>query len=160
MSLDVTYCVVPWYQVWCLWVQYSFRNMTISSIFDTFDLHLWPSSSVKVTFIFIIWWTLCCCVLVPNKKLVGSTEFEIWANVWRKLKWRHNDVINHSNFMKFKHKSTKGTSKRHTEFQIDWTYESCREGNRELWGKNWFWATVTLTFDLRSPISIGFEPVS
>ena len=39
--------------------------------------------------------------------------------VWRKLRWRHNDVISHSNFMKFKHKSTKGISNWHTEFNFD-----------------------------------------
>ena len=27
--------------------------------------------------------------------------FEIWTFVWRKLKWRHHNVIIHSNFMKF-----------------------------------------------------------
>ena len=64
---------------------------------------MWPSSSVKVTFIFIIRWTLYCCVLVPSTKSVGSIEFEIWTIVWRKLKWRHNDVISHLNFMKFIH---------------------------------------------------------
>ena len=42
------------------------RHITISSFFVTFDLRLWPSSSVKVTFIFIIRWTLYCCVLVPS----------------------------------------------------------------------------------------------
>ena len=68
----------------------SLRDMTISSFFVTFDLHLWPSSSVKVTFISIIRWTLYCCVLVSSTKFVGSREFEIWTIVWRKLK---NDVI-------------------------------------------------------------------
>ena len=97
------------------------RHMTISFFFVTFDLRLWPSSSVKVTFNFVIRWTLYCCVLVPSTKFVDSIEFEIWTIVWRKLKWRHNDVISHSHFMKFKHKSTKGISKRHTEFQFDQT---------------------------------------
>ena len=71
----------------------SLRHMTISSFFVSFDLRLWPLSSVKVTSIFIIRWTLYCCVLVPNKKCVGSIEFDIWTIVWRKLKWRHNYVI-------------------------------------------------------------------
>ena len=69
------------------------RDMTISSFFVTFDLRQWPSSSVKVTFILIIRWTLCCCVLVPSTKFVGSIEFEIWTIVWRKLKWRHYHQI-------------------------------------------------------------------
>ena len=58
--------------------------------FMPFDLRLWPSSTVKVTFICIIrWiWTLCCCVLVPSTKFLGSIEFEIWIIVWRKLKWQ------------------------------------------------------------------------
>ena len=83
---------------------------------------LWPLHvSFKVTFIFIIRWTLYWCVLVPSTKFVGSIEFEIWSIVWRKRKWRHNDVISHSNFMKFENKSTKGISKRHTEFHFDQT---------------------------------------
>ena len=77
----------------------SLRHMTISSFFVTFDLRLWPSSSVKATFIFIIRWTLCCCVLVPSTKFVDSIEFEIWTIVWRKHNWRHNDVISHSIFI-------------------------------------------------------------
>ena len=126
--------------------------------FVLFDLRLWPSSSVKVTFIFIIRWTLCWCVLVPITKLVGSIEIYIWTIVLRKRKYRHNDVITDSIFMKFKHKSTKCISKRHTEFHFDRRAEiKSREVNRELWRKNGYYVTVTLTFDLRSPISIGFE---
>ena len=34
-----------------------------------------------------------CFVFVPSTKFVGSIEFEIWTIVWRKLKWRHYDVI-------------------------------------------------------------------
>ena len=34
-----------------------------------------------------------------------------------------------------------------------------KEVNRELRRKNGYYVTVTLTFDPRSPISIGFEPV-
>ena len=60
----------------------SLRHMTISSFFVTFDPRLWPSSSVKVTFIFIIWWTLYCCVLVPSTKFVGSIEFEIYGQLF------------------------------------------------------------------------------
>ena len=41
-------------------------------------------------------------------KFVCSIEFEMWTIIWRKLKWRHNDVITHSIFIKLKHKSTKG----------------------------------------------------
>ena len=102
-----------------VWECNSLQHLTISSFFVTFDLRLWPSSSVKVTFIFE--WTLYCCVLVPSTKFVGTIEFEIWAIVWRKLKCRHNDVISHSNFMKFKHKSTKGISKWHIKFHFDHT---------------------------------------
>ena len=85
----------------------TFRDMTISSFFVTFDLRLWPSLSVKVTLISIIRWTLCCCVYVPSTKFVGSIEFEIWTIVKGKLKWRHNDVITNSIFMKLNHKLTK-----------------------------------------------------
>ena len=62
----------------------------------TFDLRLWPSSSLNVTFIFIIRWTLNCCVLVPSTKFVGPIEFEIciwtygisfWSNI-KKLRYK------------------------------------------------------------------------
>ena len=65
--------------------------------------------------------TLCSCILVPCMKFVGSIEFEIWTTVCWKLKWRHNDVITPSNHFKFKHKSTKGISKRQTEIPFDRT---------------------------------------
>ena len=127
----------------------------------TFDLRLWISSSVKVNFIFIIRWMLRC-VLVPSTKFLGSIEFEIWTIVWRKLKWRHNDVITYSNFIEFDQNSTKGIGlndmlnfilieNKRTEIQS-------REVNRELWRKNGYNVTVTLTFYPRSPISLGFEP--
>ena len=65
MSLDVTYCTR--YDVCeCN----SLQDMTIGLLFVTFDLRLWPSSSVKVTFIFIIRWTLYCCLSVPSTKFV------------------------------------------------------------------------------------------
>ena len=101
MSLDVAYCIVPWYQ--------------------TFDLHLWLSAYVKVTFTLISRCTLCSCTLVPSMKFVGLIEFEIWTTVCRKLKWRHNDLITYSNLIKFKHKSTKSISKRQTEFHFERT---------------------------------------
>ena len=122
MSLDVDYCIVPWYQ-YDVCECNSLRHMTICSFFVIFDLRLWPSSSIKIIFIFIIRWTLYFCVLVPSTKFASSINFEIWAIVLRRLKWRHNEVISHSNFMKFKHKSTKGMhiSKLHTEFHFDQT---------------------------------------
>ena len=97
----------------------SLRDMIISSFLVIFDLRMRPSLSVKVTYIFIIRWTLCCCVMVPSTKFVGSIEFEIWTIDWRKLDRRLNDVITHSIFMKFNHKSTKGICNRHTEFHFD-----------------------------------------
>ena len=99
----------------------SLRDMTINSFFVTFDLHLWPSAYVKVTFTLISRCTLCICTSVPSMKFIGSIEFKIWTIVCWKLKWRHNDVITHSNLIKFKHKTTKGISKRQTEFHFDWT---------------------------------------
>ena len=127
----------------------SMREMTISSFLVTFDLRLWPSLSVKVTFISFIWWTLCCCALIASTKFVGSIEFEIWTIVYRKFKWRQNDVIAHSIFMKFKHKSTMGVSKRHTFILIKHKRAEIQyymEVNRELWRKKkaitslWFWS--------------------
>ena len=77
MSLDVLYLGTRYDVCECN----SLRHVNISSFFVTFDLRLWPSSSVKVTFTFIIRWTLYCCVLVPSTKFVGSIEFEIWTIV-------------------------------------------------------------------------------
>ena len=95
----------------------SLRDMTINSFFMIFGLHLWPSAYVKVYFTLISRWTLWSCTFVPSMKFVGSIEFEIWTIVY--WKWRNNDVITHSNLIKFKHKYTKGTSKRYNEFHFD-----------------------------------------
>ena len=119
-SLDVVYSIEPWFQVWCLLIWW-FARYDHLFIFVTFDLHLWPSAYVKVTFTLISRCTLCSCTLLPRMKFVGSIEFEIWTIVCWKLNWRHNDVITHSNLIKFKHKTTKGISKRQTEFHFDWT---------------------------------------
>ena len=152
--------------VLCLGTRYdvyecnSLRDMTTNSFFVTFDLHLWPWAYVNVTFTSISRCILCSCTLVPSIKRVGSIEFEIWTIVYIKRKWRHNDVITHSTFMKFQPKSTKGISKRHT-ILIEHNRAEIwsREVNRELWRKNGNYVTMTLTFGPRSPISIGFEPV-
>ena len=72
MSLDASYCSLLY-----LGTRYdvcefnSLRQMYISSFFVTFDLRLWPSSFIKVTFTFVIRCTLCCCVLVPSTKFLG-----------------------------------------------------------------------------------------
>ena len=92
----------------------SLRNMTINSFFVTFD-----HAYVKVTFTSISRCTLCSCTLVPSMKFVGSIEIDIWTIVCRKLKGHYNDVIALSNLIKLKHKSTKGISKRQTEFHFD-----------------------------------------
>ena len=103
MSLDVAYCIVPWYQVLGMMSDgfNTLRNITICLFHVTFDLHLWPFAFVKVTCTLIITCILCCWMSVPKMKFVGSIEFKTWTFVWRKLKWRHNDVITHSIFMKF-----------------------------------------------------------
>ena len=135
----------------------SLRDITINSFFVTFDLHLWPSAYVKVTFTLLSRCTSCSYTLVPSMKFVGSIELEIWTIVCRKLKWRHNDVITHSNLFKFKHRAYLSDKLnfiliRHKRAEIQ-----SREVNRELWRKNGYYVTMTLTFDPRSPISIGFE---
>ena len=53
----------------------SLQDMTMSSVFVTFGLHLWPSSSVKVTFTIIIRWPSYYCMLIPSMKFVCSIEF-------------------------------------------------------------------------------------
>ena len=111
----------------------------------TFDLCLWPSSSVKVTFIFIIRWTLCCCVLVPSVKFVSSIEFEIWKFVWRKplmtsltirFLWNSNTNLPRaylSDILKF-------TLIGHKRAEIQ-----SKEVNRDLWRKNWYYVTAKVT---------------
>ena len=61
------------------------RDMTIGSFF----CDIWPS---PVTF--IVWLSLDgCYVVVYWFQVRRSIEFEIRTIVWRKFKWRHNDVI-------------------------------------------------------------------
>ena len=125
----------------------SLRHMTIDSYFVTFDLRLWPSSSVNVTFILIIRLTLGCCVLVPSMKFEGSIEFEIWAIVLRKHKftmtsssirflwdlntnWPRVYQSHILNFILFEHKRAEIQS---------------REVNREWLRKNDYYVTMTLT---------------
>ena len=69
MSLDVAYRIVPWCDV-SEWN--SFQAITLISFLETFHLHLWPSTYVKVTFTLIIICALCCCILVLSIKCVGS----------------------------------------------------------------------------------------
>ena len=134
----------------------SLQDMTISSflwpLIFACDLHR-PSRSLSFLSLDQM---LCFYVLVPSMKFVGSIEFEIWPFVWRKLKWwimtsspiwllwnlntnRPSDI---PNFILIKHKRAE---------------KQGREVNRELWRKNGYY--VTMTFDLRSQISIGFEPM-
>ena len=101
-------------------------------------------------------------------KFVGSIEIEIWIIVWRKLRWRHNDVIAHLIFffIIFKCKSTKGLSQQHTKFHL---IEHKRaeiyngEVNRQLWRKNGYcvtnfnrvWASVVNNHLCENCIQIG-----
>ena len=84
----------------------SLRDMTISPF-------LWPLTFACDLYrpprpLSFLSWTLCCCALISDTKFIGFIKFEIWTFVWRKLKWRHNDVITHAIFMNFNDKSTKG----------------------------------------------------
>ena len=97
------------------------RDITNCLFYVTFDLHLWPSAFVKVTCTLINRYILCCLMFVPKMNFVGSIEYEIWTFVWKKLKWRLNDVITHLMTMKFNYRSAKGLSKQHTKFQFDHT---------------------------------------
>ena len=96
---------------------------------------------------------------IEIKYEVCSIEFDIWSIVRRKLKWCHylfdfykkwttnllrvylSDILN---FIFIGHKRAEIQS---------------REVNEELWRKNGYYVTVTLTFDPRSPNSIGSEPM-
>ena len=97
------------------------QHIPICLLYVTLDLHLWPSSSVKVTVILIIICILCCCMFVPKMKSVGSVEFEIWTFVYRKIKWRHYDVITHLILMLFTYISANSICRRHTKFHFDQT---------------------------------------
>ena len=104
----------------------------------TFDLHLWPSSSVKVTFTLIIRCILCCWMFVPKMKFVGSVEFEIWTFVLWKPKWRHYDVITIS-FNEIHIRICKKTYVRAIQnfslIKLKNAEIYSREVNRELWKK-------------------------
>ena len=140
----------------------SLREMTIYSFFVTFDLHLWPSVYVKVTLTLISRCTLCSCTLVPGINFVGSIEFEIWTIICRNL----NDVTMTSSPIRILSNS-KTNLKRACAYLSDKLnfipigYKRAeirsREVNRELWRKNEYYVTVTLTVDQRSPMWIGFE---
>ena len=99
-SLDVAYCIVPWYQVWC-------QCVTISSFLWPLpfacDLHCQSRS-----FSFFSLDGRYVAVYCTKYEVSRFNKFEIWTIVYRELKWRYNDVITHSNLIKFKHKSTKG----------------------------------------------------
>ena len=117
----------------------SLRDMIISSFLWhlTFacDLH-GPSRSHSI--LLLDWRYVVACVLVPSTKFVGLIEFEIWTIVWRKLKWRHNDVITYSTFFKNTNRPRVYVSDipnliliKHKRAEIQG-----REINRELWRKN------------------------
>ena len=132
-------------------------------IFVTFELHLWPSAFVKVTWSLIFRCTLCCWVFVPKIKFAGSVEFEIWIFVWNK---NLNDVTMTSSPIWFIRQAKTNLQRAYQSGIPNFSLIKrtraeiySMEVNKELWRKNGYWATVTLTFDQRSPISIEFEPV-
>ena len=103
-------------------------------------------------------------MFVPKMKFVSAVEFEIWTFVWRKLKWRHHDVIIRLIFL---WNSTTNLQRAYLSGIPNFSLIRDKiaeiysmEINRELWRKNEYWVTVNLTFDSRSPISIGSDPVS
>ena len=131
----------------------SLQDMTINSFFVTFDLHLWHSA-----FTLISRCTLSCiCTLVPSMKF---EDFAIWTIVC----WKLNDVTMTSSPIQILSNSNKNLPRaylsdklnfiliRHKRPQIQ-----RREVNRELRRKNGYYVIMTLTFDPRSPIWIGFE---
>ena len=123
----------------------SLQDMTISSFFVTFDLRLWPSSSVKVTFIFTI---------------ITKNEVCMFSRIWNmdicmeKLKWRHHDVITHLIFMKFNYKSAIDIFKGMLNFSLirhNRAEMYSRLVNRYLWRKKW---TLLIEFDRREIVWI------
>ena len=78
MSLNLSYWLFTRYDVCAC---NSLQDVTILFVFVTFSV-------CQGHFSFTIRCTLFCFILVPSMKLVGWIEFEILANVWRKI----NDV--------------------------------------------------------------------
>ena len=146
MSLIVLYLGTRYAVCKC----YSLRDMTISLFFVTFDLCLWPLSSVKVTFIFIIRWTLCSCVLVPTMKFVGSIELKCGQLFGENL----NDVTMMSSPIRFLWDLNTKRPRVYLSYMLNSNLIKhkiaeiqSRKVNRELWRKNGHFITVTLTFD-------------
>ena len=65
--------------------------------------------------------------------------------------------------MKFKHKTTKGISKRPTEFYFDRLFRDLRSKEGKLienYEENGYYVIVTLPFDPKASISIGFKTIA
>ena len=155
MSLIVLYLCTS-LQVWCLCVYYFTRYNHLCILCD-----IWSSVFVKVTCTLIIRCILCCWMFVPKNEVWRfSRIWNIWTFVWKKLKWHHYDVIwfqwnSHTNMqIAYVNGIPNFSLIRHDRAEI-----YSRDVNRKLWRKNGYWVTVTLTFDPRSPISIGFVPM-
>ena len=135
-------------------------DITICLFYVTFDIHLWPSAFVKVICILIIICILCCWMFVTKMKFVGSVEFENWQSYEENL----NDVTMTTSSIRILQNSNTNLPRAYLSDKLnfilighDIAEIQRREVNRKIWRKNGYYVTVTLTFDPRSPISIGFE---
>ena len=99
VSLDVAFCIVPWYQVWCLWVLCLTRYHHLFILCD-----LWPSP--------------------VNFNVCTKNEVCRFSRIWNM-----DNCMEKTYMMKRHppcdfHENCKGISKRHTKILIDQTYES------------------------------------
>ena len=137
------------------------RDITICIFHVTFNLHLWTSSFLEVICTHLdVFYVVEC--LYKKRKFVGSVELK-YGHLYEE---NYNDITMTSSLLWFLWNSNttlprayiSGIPKfsliRHKIAEI-----YTREVNRELWRKTRYWVNVTLTFDPRSPISIGSESI-
>ena len=148
------------YQVWCLWVYYFTRYHHLFILCD-----LWPSP-VTISFCqdhlrFTQYMYLCCWMFVSKIKFVGSIKIQIHGHLYRENFNNVTMMSSPSGFLWSSYTNLQWAYQRgipnfrlikHTRAEI-----YSREINRELWRKNRYWVSVTLTFDLRSPILVWFK---
>ena len=115
------------------------RDIFICLFYVTFDLHLWPTLSVKVTFTLMMICILCCWMFVPKMKSVGSVEFGIWTFVYIE---NLNNVTMTSSPIWFQWNSHTNLQRAYVSGILNFSLSrhkiaeiNIREFNRELWRK-------------------------
>ena len=121
MSLDVIYCIVPWYPGM---MSMGLILYEISPfVYFMWPLTLWPSAFVKFTCTLIIR-CISIFMLLNHCTKTQVCRFSRKRNIaicMEKFEWRHYDVITLLIFMKFDYISPMCISMRHIKFQFDRT---------------------------------------